>query len=407
MRNTFSILFYINRQKQKGGKSPLMGRITVNGTVAYFSCQSWVEQKIWSAADNRATGKTPQAIEINKNIDNYKSRIIHCYNKLLLQGKAPLTARAVKNEFTGMGNEYTTLLQHIEKDIQTFKERVNKDRSEKTLSKMKIVKGHIATFIKKKYRSNDIYIQELTIDFIKEFSNWLLYTKNLCQSTVWVYTTYLKKILLNAHQQGEIQSNPFHKFRIAPNVKQREFLTEEEIKKIMWHNGSKTVGITKEIFLFSCFTGISFADIRNLTLSNIYVIKNKTWVVSRRQKSNIPFQLQLLPIPQQILTKAIGRKKDPSRPVFKTKSYECTNRDLKILKKECGINKQLTFHIARHTFATLALSNGMPIESVSRILGHTNITTTQIYAKITNSKLSNDFSQLEQNLKSILDTKKV
>lgn len=403
MRNTFSVLFYINRGKEKDGKVPVMGRITVNGTMAYFSCKCTVETSLWSVSDNRAYGKSTQAAQVNNCIDNYRAMAVHSYNKLLISGNNALTARMVKQEFLGQGNDYATLLERMREDIEQFAPRINKDRSNKTYQKMKIVYAHTSKYIKKKYHTNDLHMQELDLDFIKGFSHWLQFEQGLCQSTVWVYTTYLKKIVLNAHLSGEIKGNPFHKFRLSPNVKQREFLSEKELKillnyKFKQNRHSRTV----EIFLFSCFTGISFADIKNLRLCNIHVINQKIWIISRRKKTGTTFQLQLLSIPAQILKKAVGRRRDPNRKIFDINSYECINRNLKAIAQECGINKQLTFHMARHTFATMALSNGMPIESVSKILGHSNITTTQIYAKIINSKLSHDFSILENKLEGIL-----
>lgn len=408
MRNTFSVLFYVNRAKEKNGKVPVMGRITVNGTMAYFSCKCAVEEALWSVSDNRAHGKSHQAAQVNTCIDNYRAMAVHSYNKLLITGDHLLTARMVKEDFLGQGNDYTTLLQHMRKDIELFAPRINKDRSNRTFQKMKIVHDHTLNYIRKRYRTKDFYLQELDLEFIKGFSHYLQFEQGLCQSTVWVYTSYLKKIVINAHLSGELKGNPFHKFRISPNVKQREFLSERELKALIDYKFTQQrLSSTIEIFLFSCFTGISFADIKNLRLCNIHVINGKTWILSSRQKTGTPFQIQLLSIPAQILKKAVGRKRDPNRRVFDLNSYECTNRNLKVIAQECGINKNLTFHIARHTFATMALSNGMPIESVSKSLGHSNITTTQIYAKIVNSKLSQDFSTLENKLEQILTAQKI
>lgn len=404
MRNTFSILFYINRSKLRNGKAPVMGRITINGTKSYFSCKCTIEPSLWSTADNRAIGKSPQATELNFNLDNLRARIVLAYNRLLPEFGDLITARMVKNNFTGMGNDYTTLLQYMKEDIDSFSKRVNKDRSSNTLHKMRIVHNWTRQYIYKRYRSSDIYLQELEPDFIKGFSQWLQFEHGLKQSTVWVYTTYLKKIVINAHLSGKIKQNPFHTFRINPNVKQREFLSSLELKFLIGHKSPDAkLNYTKNLFLFSCFTGISFADLKNLKLCNIHIINGKTWIISRRQKSNIPFQIQLMKIPERILMQFIGKKKNPDRKVFEQLSYATVTRNLKNIARQCNINKNITFHLARHTFATMALSNGMPIESISSILGHSNISTTQIYAKVINYKLSKDFEHLELKLQKIMD----
>ena len=157
----------------------------------------------------------------------------------------------------------------------------------------------------------------------------------------------------------------------------------------------------RDIYLFSCLTGISYIDIANLKQENVHNIKGELWVISARKKTGIQFQIKLLEMAKRILEKYTGNI-SLSDPIFKIKSYEWLNCNLKKLMLECGLSKDLTFHTARHTFATLALTNGMPIESISKVLGHTNITTTQIYAKIINQKLSYDLSQFEKNLSGIL-----
>ena len=401
MRSTFSILFYINRKKLKDNQVPVMGRITINGTQAYFSCKCSINPELWNTHQNCAIGKSPQAQLVNKYLGTYRTLIIQTYQQLL-QSSQPITALQIKNQILSTGNDYTTLLKYMKEDINTFTQRVGKDRAVMTLKKMEIVYRHTSNFIKVKYRTNDIFLPDITPNFITSFASWLQTAHSLSQSTIWIYTTYLKKIVTNAHTSGKITTNPFSKFRMGPSVKQRQFLTEEELLHLLTYSLSNPdLQIVRDIYLFSCLTGISYIDIANLKHENIHTIKGELWVISVRKKTSTQFQIKLLEMAKQILEKYTGNH-TPTESIFKIKSYEWLNSNLKKLMLECGLSKDLTFHTARHTFATLALTNGMPIESISKVLGHTNITTTQIYAKIINKKLSNDFTQLEQNLSKIL-----
>ena len=404
MRSTFSILFYINRKKAKENQAPVMGRITINGTQAYFSCKCSIDPLLWNTQQNSAMGKSQQALQVNRYLATYRSLIIQSYQRLLTTQRQ-INAQQVKNDFLSTGNDYITLLNYMQEDIHTFTQRVGKDRSAMTLKKMQIVYTHTANFIKSKYRTNDLFLPDITPNFITSFASWLQTTHSLGQSTIWVYTTYLKKILAAAHAGGHINANPFHQFRISPNIKERLFLSDKEFTHLLnYPFSTPSHGTVRDIYIFSCLTGISYIDIANLKLENIHNIKGEIWIISRRKKTGTPFQIKLIEIARNILFKYIDTEmdKDSSREVFKIKSYEYINATLKKLMQECGLNKNLTFHTARHTFATMALANGMPIESISKILGHTNITTTQIYAKIINNKLSNDITQLEKELSRVL-----
>lgn len=402
MRSTFSILFYINRKKAKQNLAPVMGRITINGTTAYFSCKCSIDPQLWNTRQNCAIGKSQQAQLVNKYISTYRSAIVQSYQKILITRNF-ITAQQVKQDFLGTGNDYTTLLKFMQEDIDQFSLRIGRDRSCTTLKKMQTVLAHTAAYIKHKYNTPDIYLIEITPKFITTFANWLQNSLSLKQSTIWVYTTYLKKVITRAYQSGKIPSNPFQNFRISPNVKEREFLTEEELLHLNKHNFSnKEHQKVRDLYIFSCLTGMSYIDIKNLKPENIHTIKGEIWVVSRRKKTNQPFQIKLIEIARNILYKYMCLNADSNRTIFDIKSYEWLNNNLKKLMQECGLGKHLTFHTARHTFATIALTNNMPIESISKILGHSNITTTQIYAKIINRKLSQDITQLEKELSRVL-----
>lgn len=208
---------------------------------------------------------------------------------------------------------------------------------------------------------------------------------------------WLKGVVMKAHYNGLIPRNPFAQFHISPNVKEREYLTEDELKAVMTHEfaDSKLVYI-RDIFVFASFTALSFVDIQELTYDDIVEVNGEKWILSKRHKTKVPFQVKLLDIPLQIIERY--KSKQENNLVFPNLNYWSVCKPLKKMIKGCGINKSISFHCSRHGFATLALSKGMPIESVSRVLGHTNIVTTQLYAKITIQKIDDDLTRFGNKL---------
>lgn len=401
MRSTFRIHFFVNRSKSRNGVVPIMGRITINGTKAQFSCKCSIPNNLWGTHENRAIGKGKCSDEINLHLDTLRGEIIKSYHKLFYMNPV-VTARMVKEELFKTGNEYKTILEYVQNEIETFALRVNKDRSKQTHNKMKAVHNHLRQYIVYKYNNKNIYLQEIKEEFIRGFWEYLIYNIGLAHSTVWVYCTYIKKIMIAAHNQGYVNRNPFKTFKISPNVKPRGFITEEELKKMLqYRHPNPQYNNILNIFLFSCFTGISFADTFALKWKNIQIINGQMWVFSSRQKSRMPFQVLLIQRAKDALYKACSIYANGEAGetfIFRKVNNTQANRVLKKIALECGIEKNLTWHLARHTFATLALSKGMSIESVSKILGHSNITTTQIYAKIVNTKIANEFKIMEQEL---------
>lgn len=395
-RSTFRVLFYANGSKEKNGIVPIMGRVTINGTVAQFSCKRTIPKELWDAKGNKAKGKSREAREINLSLDNIKAQIIKHYQHIS-DREAYVTAEMVRNAYQGIGSEYETLLGAFDKDNAKFLKRVGKDRSMSSYRVMVRARNHVAAFIKSQYNRNDLSMLELTPDFIKEFSVFLGTEQGLKNSSVWMMCMWVKTVVSRAHYNGQIPRNPFVQFRINPNTKEREYLTESEIRTLMEHDfKDATLAFTRDLFVFSCFTALSFVDIKELTTDEIMDVNGEKWILAKRHKTGIPFQVKLLDIPLQLIEKYRPFQKDKS--IFGEINYWNICKKLKKVIAECGINKSISFHCGRHSFATLALSKGMPIESVSRILGHTNIETTQIYAKITVQKLDNDLTMLGDKL---------
>ena len=396
MRATFKVLFYVNRSKEKNGIVPIMGRVTINGTTAQFSCKRSIPKELWDTKGNRAVGKSKEAREINFALDDIKAQIIKHYQRLS-DREAFVTAEMVRNAYQGIGNEYETLLGAYDKDNANFKLRCGKDRAESSYKVFVRDRNYVADFLKAHYKRKDISMLELTPDFIKEFSIYLMTERNLKQSTAWMACMLLKGVIIRAHNNGLIPRNPFANFHMRPNVAERSYLTEMELKALMTHEfEDANLAFCRDIFVFASLTALSFVDIKELTTDEIIDVNGEKWIISKRHKTKVPFQVKLLPVPLEIIERYRHIRTD--NHVFGTCNYWSMCKQLKKVIAECGITKPISWHVARHGFATLALSKGMPIESVSRILGHTNITTTQIYAKITTEKLNTDLTAFGDKL---------
>ena len=395
-RSTFRVLFYANGSKEKNGIVPIMGRVTINGTIAQFSCKQRISKDLWDAKGNRAKGKSREAVTVNYALDNIKAQITKHYQRLS-DREAFVTAEMVRNAYQGIGTEYETLLRAFDKENEAFAKRVGKDRSKRTYQKYLTVRKYVAEFIKRQYKRTDMEMNELTEDFIRDYCLYLRNEVGLAQSSVWIYSIPLKHIVTTAHYNGKIPRNPFAQFHISPNVKEREFLTEDELKTLMeFQFKDPKNSYLRDIFVFASFTALSFVDIKELSNDQIVEVNGEKWIISKRHKTGVPFQVKLLDIPLQIIERYKAFQEN--NLVFPNLNYWSICKRMGKMIKECGITKKISFHCSRHGFATLALSKGMPIESVSRILGHTNIETTQIYAKITVQKLDNDLTMLGDKL---------
>jgi len=396
MRSTFKTVFYVNASKEKNGNVPIMGRVTINGTIAQFSCKQTIPKTLWDAKGNRAKGKSKEAQTVNSALENIKAQIAKHYQRLS-DREAYVTAEMVRNAYQGIGTEYETLLRAFDKENEAFAKRVGKDRAKRTYQKYLTVRKYVAEFIKSHYRRSDISMNELTEDFIRDFCLYLRNEVGLAQSSVWIYSIPLKHIVTTAHYNGKIPRNPFAMFHVDPDHKERGFLTEEELQTLgAIKLDNPNFVLARDLFLFGCWTGISFIDIKNLTTDNIVEMNGAPWIVSKRQKTGVPFQIKLMDIPMRII-----KRYEPFRTgkkLFNIGSLDMVNRRIKNIAKKCGIEKPISFHQSRHSFAVMALNYGMPIESVSKILGHTKITTTQIYAKVTNTKLDSDISAFESKV---------
>ena len=286
--------------------------------------------------------------ETNLALDNIKAQIIKHYQRIS-DREAFVTAEMVRNAYQGIGGEYETLLKAFDRENEVFKKRVGKDRKMATYQSRVVARNYVAAFIKSFYRRSDMSMLELTPDFIKEFAVYLSTEAGLRNGTIWEKCMWLKGVVMRAHFNGLIPRNPFAQFHISPNIKEREFLTEDELKAVMTHEFTDPkLAYIRDLFVFASFTALSFVDIKELTTDRIVEVNGEKWIVSKRHKTGVPYQVKLLDIPLQIIERYRPFQED--NLVFPNLNYWSICKPLKKMIRECGVNKSISFHCSRAVF---------------------------------------------------------
>ncbi len=399
MRSTFNVLFFLKKNaEKKDGTAPIVSRITINGKSSQFNTKQYTKKDDWSVELNRVKGRSAEAKKINCVLDEIKTCLRNAYNELTKKDTL-VTAEKVKNHFLGIGQEQYLLLVLFEESNNALKKQIGISKSKATYQKAEVCKKHLLEYIKSDYNLSDIDIREINHSFIVGFETYL-YTQARCNyNTTAKFIQKFKSIVIIAQRNGWLQHDPFVNYKISLKKVDRGYLTEGELKKIMLKKfDTERLERIRDIFVFSCYTGLAYIDIKNLRTEHICKgFDGNLWIDTKRQKTNVKTTVPLLETALMILNKYKGL---PNSILLPIPTNQKTNAYLKEIADVCGINKNLTFHLARHTFATtITLSKGVPIETVSKMLGHTNIKTTQIYARITNEKISNDMQILADKLK--------
>lgn len=399
MRSTFRILFYLKRNAPKSnGLVPVMCRITVNGKISQFSCKLDVDEKHWDVKTGRMTGRSAVALEANRMLDKIRVGINKAYQDICDRDNY-VTAEKVRNAFLGMGMNHETLLAVFRQHNEDYAKQVGKIKSQRSYWKYCTVYNHLSEFIRQRYKVSDIALKELAPAFITDFELFLRTEKNHCTNTIWSYMMPFKRIIYMSINNGWLQRDPFYAYSITKEETKRGFLSKEEIKMLI--EGSfkkKSYELIRDLFIFCCFTGLSWTDMANLTKENLQTsFDGHLWIKTNRQKTGTETNIRLLEVPLRIIRKYEGCAEDGK--LLPVPCYPNCKNGIKVIAKKCGIAKNVTWHMSRHSFATtVCLSNDMPIETLSKMLGHRSIRTTQIYAKITAEKVSNDMEKLSQAL---------
>ena len=408
MKSTFSILFYPKRNDiDSAREAPVYMRVTVNGRRVELSTHRKVKVAKWNHKAGKLSGTKDEIRDFNNYLDALRNKIFDIQQQLLRNG-TKITSHAIKNSYLGKGEKQMMLLEIFQNHNEQMEMLIGKEYALSTVKKYETAYKHAKNFLAYKFKLNDIPIERVNHSFITNFEFYLKSVKNCNHNSTLKYIKNFKKIVIIALSNGWIDKDPFINYKVHVKSVEREFLTKEEIQLMLYKKfHAARLEQVRDIFIFCCYTGLSYSDVKKLTKDNLVKgIDGEMWIKTKRVKTNTPSNIPLLPTALMILDNYKDHLEvingDVLLPVL---SNQKSNAYLKEIADLCGINKNLTTHLARHTFATtITLSNGVPIESVSKMLGHKSLRTTQHYAKILDRKVSDDMTILRTKLEKIKES---
>ena len=399
MTNELKVLFYLKKnQEKKNGLCPVMGRIHVGKTMAQFSLKVDADAKLWDAKLGRLKGKSQFANEVNKQIEKVNLLIYTRYNELVRLGRI-FTASDLKVVVQGVAKAQESLCSYMADMNDKLAARVGKDRALGTLTNYKYYHALLIEFLQTKYKLDDISFKALNYSFIEDYAHFLRVTRKLAVRTTINAVSRLREAISEAIDEGIIGRDPFFSFELeSPEIKHRN-ISREDLEKIMAAEfKNETTAITRDLFVFSTFCGLAYIDVKNLTYDNIVKQEDGSyWIMTYRQKTGSASNIRLMEIPLALIEKYRNKRTDGK--VFPVPIYQTVLNHLKKIDKQCGLQRNLSYHMSRHTFASLiTLSEGVPIETVSKMLGHQDITTTQTYAEVSTDKILKDILILSEKI---------
>ncbi len=400
MNKTFGLLFYLKKSKiDAQGKCPIYLRITIDGKRTEISTKRTIEVNKWNAKAYKAIGRTEDIRELNAYLDSLTTKVYQSQRDLIQDNKE-VTTETLKNKFLGIEDKDRTLITIFKNHNKQVEKLVGKEYSQATLTRYKTVCRHLQEFMKYQYNVSDISIKRIDHQFITDFEFYLKSVRNCGHNSSLKYIKNLKKIILIALANNWMKTNPFSAYKVKFKTVERQFLSEEEIQTMLEKElHTNRLEQVRDVFIFCCFTGLAYSDVKKLTKDNlVFGIDGDKWIKTKRTKTDTRSNIPLLPTALEILKKYENHPEAVTKGVLlPVLSNQKSNAYLKEIADLCGINKNLTTHLARHTFATtITLSNGVPMESVSKMLGHKSLKTTQHYAKILDRKVSDDMTILKQ-----------
>lgn len=402
MKTNFSLLFYLKRQKNyKTGPAPIYMRITVNGKRSENSTGRECEPSRWNTYAGRANGTKEATKAMNAYLDDLQKKIYEAHSQLT-EADAIITAESIRNKFLGKGGQPRSLMEIFKDHNQKVAALVGKEYTKGTLCRYQTALKHTGDFLKWKYNLSDIDIKKIDHAFLMDFEFYLRSERKCANNSTVKYIRNFGKIIRICIANRWLAYDPFLNYKNKVKTVDRVYLTTEELQE-MADKDMATDRLTqvRDIFLFCCFTGLAYADVKKLHKWDIVTgIDGEKWIAIKRQKTDTPSRIPLLPTAITLIQRYSDHPLcESSGRVLPVLSNQKMNSYLKEIADVCSINKPITFHIARHTFATtVTLLNGVPIESVSKMLGHTNIQTTQHYAKILDIKVGADMAMLKKRL---------
>jgi site-specific recombinase XerD len=400
MKSNFNLLFYIRKQKNyHGGVMPIYMRITVNGKRADMSAGRDCDPTKWNSHAGRAIGTKEEVKALNNYLDSLQTKLRNAH-QVLIDANQQVTTESLQNQFTGKTQKSRFLMQLFKEHNTKVKALIGNGFEANTLKGYNTSEKHLTGYLQKDYGKTDIEISQLNHAFITGFEFYLKAECKISGVSAAKYIKHLKKIVNHCIANNWLKQNPFINFKSTAKAKERTYLTQQELDAIT--NKKFVVERlmqVRDVFVFCCYTGLSYADVKKLRRNEIGIgLDGDKWIFTSRQKTDTSSRIPLLPAALEILNRYQDHPQCENQglllPVL---SNQKMNAYLKEIADLSDVFKHLTFHLARHTFATtVTLSNNVPIETVSKMLGHTNIKTTQHYAKILDLKVSQDMAALKQ-----------
>lgn len=403
MKSNFHLLFYLRKQKNyKEGAAAIYMRITVDGKRSEFSAGRECDPSRWNSHSGRGIGTKEDIRALNSYLDILHTKVNSAHQQLLIAGEA-ITADKLRNQFIGRAEKRYHVVALFSEHNDQVKALIGNGFEENTLKSYRSSFKHLAEFVKYKYGVADVDIKSLNHAFILNYEFYLKTTCKCSGVSAAKYIKHLRKIVNNCLNNKWLVENPFINYRSKAKAKEKEFLTEDELEKI----ANKEVTIdrliqVRDTFVFCCYTGLAYADVQKLQRHQIAKgVDGEQWIFTNRKKTDTASRIPLLAAAEDIVKRYADHPQCVNKNlVLPVLSNQRMNSYLKEIADVCGISKLLTFHMARHTFATtVTLANGVPIESVSKMLGHTSIKTTQHYAKVLDIKVGSDMAMLRKKYK--------
>ncbi|MES1218759.1 MAG: site-specific integrase, partial [Bacteroidota bacterium] len=357
----------------------------------------FIKPRDWNARAHLVKSTSLNFKEINQNLQSLQSRALQLHNQLTLEGK-PFSPLVFKNRLTGRDQNRITLMSAIAYHNELVKKGIGKNYAQKTYDSYYFFADKIKAFLNFRYRQTDLLLSELNHKFLTEFEHYLYEVLHNQVNTALKNIVQLRKIINMCVDLEWIEKFPFKRLKSKQHTPKRDYLTMDELHTLEnIHLTNKRLQTVRDLFLFQCYTGLAFIDLKQLTSFHIAKgVDNGNWIIIRRQKTRTRSTLPLLTKAEELIEKYNSMN---GTTVFPAYSNQKLNKYLKELASMCKFNKRITTHAGRRTFATtITLSNGVPIETVSRMLGHSDLKTTAIYAKVVDTKISEDMKRLKDKI---------
>ena len=387
------VLLYLKKSGlDKSGKAPIMGRITLGRSIAQFSCKLSCNPDLWNPRESRMDGKSREAVEVNGRLENLLLSIQSAYQSLLARG-CPFDATDVKEQFQGSVQTRCMLIERLDMLIKEKESHIGVDLRKESMASYHSTRIHLQEFIQAKYKVSDLAFSQLTENFIHEFQQYFLGECGFQESSFYNVATHLKTVCRLAYREGLADILLFDKVKISKgNKKLPKALDRGAFEKLKTLHLEEEMETARDIFLFACYTGAAYCDLMELDKSHLVRDdEGSLWLKFNRHKTGVPCRVKLLPEAIRLMEKLHSDERETLLPFMGYATYQSY---LKALRLRAGISFPFTTHTARHTFATLiTLEQGVPIETVSKMLGHSNVSMTERYAKVTPQKLFEEFDR--------------